>query len=425
MRNFKLFVLQLKTSFKRVSVGLLIMAVLFGVTAGIVAVMMHGIQGADGEAEDAAGGEGLIRVAVVSGDSFFTDRITDLAGDIPGVSGICDLVRMDMDEAAGRLGTGDISMIIKIPDDFYEEASAMRDARLIIYTRGEPGKIEYKLLAMLGSVAGLMEITDAQILSMYDGMNAYDLPVVRTDMEWALLADTYAGFNERTGWIDVRSESVYGSYDVIRFYLTAGLMCMIITGSVTLFGLYGRQNIRLESALCRGGATSRLTVTLSKVCAMWITLGIWGELLSQILNRVLINNKVSSDDRLIRIAMGTRFHVALWLMALSVALWIHFLSSVIGSDTPHFRVTYILAVLIMLTGSGVVIPAVYLPDTVRRLAGYLPAGAVHRMLISGMWDTGRFRGVRSLSGFMVTVIMDVIILVISTILYSRELLKHD
>ena len=424
MRNFRLFVLQLKTSFKRVSVGLLIMAVLFGVPAGIFAAATHAGRATAGDVRDTAGGDGLISVAVVSDDSFFTDYVLNLVNDIPGVIGICDLIRMDMDEAAGQLDSGDVSMIIEIPDDFYEEASAMRDARLIIYTMGEPAKTEYKLLAMLGSVTGLMEITDAQILSMYDGINAYDLPVERSDMEWALLADTYAGFNDRTEWIDVSSVSVYGSYDVVRFYLTAALMCMIIIGSVTLFGLYGRQNIRLESAICRGGKTFRFSVTLSKVCAMWITLGIWGELIAQILNLVLTTNKMASDG-VIRIASGARFHIAMWLMALSVALWIHFLSSVIGSDTPHFRVTYILAVLIMLIGSGVVVPAVYLPDTVRILSGYLPAGAVHRMLISGMWDTGRLRGVWSMAGFVVTVITDAVILVISMFLYERELLKHD
>ncbi len=424
MRNFRLFFLQLKTSFKRVSVGLLIMAVLFGVPAGIFAAAAHRGHTASGDTRDTSGEDGLIRVAVVSDDSFFTDYVLNLAGDIPGVSGICDLVRMDMDEASRLLDAGDVGMIIEIPVDFYEEASAMRDARLVIYIMGEPSKTEYKLLAMLGSVTGLMEITDAQILSMYDGISAYDLPVERSDMEWALLTDTYAGFNERTEWIDVSSVSVYGSYDVIRFYLTAALMCMIITGSVTLFGLYGRQNIRLESAICRGGLISRLAATLSKVCAMWIALGIWGELIAQILNLVLTTNKIASDG-VIRIASGARFHIAMWLMALSVALWIHFLSSVIGSDTPHFRVTYILAVLIMLIGSGVVVPAVYLPDTVRILSGYLPAGAVHRMLISGMWDTGRLRGVWNLTGFTVTVITDAVILVISMFLYERELLKHD
>lgn len=424
MRNFKLFILQLKISFIRVSGGLLIMAVLFGMLIGAGYAYVNIDRRTGGNGNSGADG-GLIEVAVVSDDAVFTDFVMELTEDIPGVTGICDLIRMDMDEAVSELKSGDISMIIEIPGDFYREASMMRDARLIIYTDGAPTKTEYKLLAMLGSVAGLMEITDAEILSMYNGIDAYDIPVSRADMEWKLLAGTYAGFNDRTDMMEVETVSSYGSYDVIRFYLTAGLLCMIIIGSVTLFGLYGRQDIRLESALCRGGSSSLILATVNKVCAMWIALGVWSEIISGILKLYLINRRIVMDEHVIRLSGGARFHISIWLMTLSVALWIHFISSVIGSDTPHFRVTYVTVVLIMLIGAGVVIPAVYLPDAVRRLSGFLPAGAIHRMLISGMWDTGRFRGLHTVSGLTVTAIVDVILLAASVFLYRRELLKHD
>lgn len=424
MRSFRLFVLQLKTSFIRVSVGLLIMAVLFGVLFGVgyayMSIDRHGAGLSDSDADG-----GLIGVAVVSDDTVFTDYVMELTDDIPGVTGICSLIRMDMDEAVDKLKSGDISVIIEIPDDFYTEASMMKEARLIIYTDGAPSKAEYKLLAMLGSVTGLMEITDAEILSMYDGMSAYDMPVSRADMEWQLLADTYNDFNDRDDMIDVETVSVYGSYDVIRFYLTAVLMCIIIIGSVTLFGLYGRQDIRLESALCRGGTMALISATVSKVCAMWIALGAWGELIGILLNHYLINHRTLIDGNAVRMCEGTRFHIAIWLTALSVALWIHFISSVIGTDTPHFRVTYIVIILIMMIGAGVIIPSVYLPGLVRSIAEYLPAGAIHRMLISGMWDTGRLRGVLSIRGLPVTLIIDAILFAGSVLLYRRELLKHD
>lgn len=418
------------------------MAVLFGVVLGICCLYPGVMPGDDSGAGSLSAGDlagsseaggmpargdsdGLIDVAVVSGDTVFTDYMLGLTEDIPGVTGLCSLVRMDMNEAVDNLKSGDISMIIEIPDDFYTEASSMRDARLIIYTDGEPAKSEYKLLAMLGSVTGLMEITDAGILSMYDGMAAYDLPVARSDMEWALLADTYAGFNERTDRIDVRSVSVYGSYDVVRFYLTAALMCMIIIGSVTLFGLYGRQDIRLESAICRGGGPALISATVSKICAMWIALGVWGELIGVLLNLALTKTGITMDGRNIRLVFGARFHIAIWVTALSVAVWIHFISAVIGLDTPHFRVTYIVTVLIMLIGAGAVIPAVYLPSSVRAVSGYLPAGAIHRMLISGMWNSGRLRGISSMDGLIVTLITDLVLLGMAILLYRRELLKHD
>lgn len=420
MRNFKLFILQLKTAFSRVSVGLLIMAVLFGVLFGVFRFVMS-----DSGMRENVISDGLIDVAVVSDDTVFTDYILGLTEDIPGVTGICNLIRMDMDEAVDNLSSGEVSMIIEVPDDFYEEASSMRDARLVIYTDGEPTKTEYKLLAMLGSVTGLMKITDAEILSMYDGMAAYDLPVSRSDMEWQMLSATYAGFTDRTERIDVENVSAYGSYDVIRFYLTAVVLCMIIIGSVTLFGIYGRQDIRMESAVCRGGRLALLSATVSKVCAMWISLGIWGEIIGYLLKAALINADILMDGQLIRLSTGSRFHIAIWVTALSVAVWIHFISSIIGTDTPHFRVTYVVTALIMLIGAGAIIPIVYLPEPVRAVSDYLPAGALHRMLISGMWNSRRLRGMSSIEGLIVTLITDVILLGIAVLMYRRELLKHD
>ncbi len=438
MRNFKLFILQLKTAFRRVSVGLLIMAVLFGVLFGAIRLYMSTTASGDTEGETGLSGDmadsgmregaasgGLIDVAVVSDDTVFTDYILGLTEDIPGVTGICNLIRMDMDEAVDNLSSGEVSMIIEVPDDFYEEASSMRDARLIIFTDGEPTKTEYKLLAMLGSVTGLMEITDAEILSMYDGMAAYDLPVSRSDMEWQMLSATYAGFTDRTERIDVENVSAYGSYDVIRFYLTAVVLCMIIIGSVTLFGIYGRQDIRMESAVCRGGRLALLSATVSKVCAMWISLGIWGEIIRYLLKAALINADILMDGQLIRLSTGSRFHIAIWVTALSVAVWIHFISSIIGTDTPHFRVTYVITALIMLIGAGAVIPIVYLPEPVRAVSDYIPAGALHRMLISGMWNSRRIRGLSSIEGLTVTLITDVILLGMAVLLYRRGLLKHD
>ena len=201
MKRFNLFVLQLKSAMGRLLAGLLVMAVLFGAVFAAASLYIRSLQD-DG---------GLIHVAVVADDSRFSDYVFEMADDIPGVKSLCTLEKMDMDEAAEELHAGEAGMIIDIPGDFYEKASTMQEAHLKIYTDGTPSKSMYKLLGMLGSVSGLMEITDAQILSMYDTIEAYDLPVMRTAMEWEFFSGTLAKFEARTDLMDVKTVSAYGS----------------------------------------------------------------------------------------------------------------------------------------------------------------------------------------------------------------------
>ena len=402
MKRFNLFALQLKSAFRRLLTGLLVAAVLFGAMLAGVYLYMH-------SSEDEGG---IIRVAVVSDDSRFSDYVFEMADDIPGVNSLCNLVKMDMDEAVDELYAKDVGLIIDIPDDFYEKASTMQEAHLKIYTDGTPSKSVYKLLGMLGSVSGLMEITDAQILSMYDTIEAYDLPVTRTAMEWEFFSGTLAGFEKRTDFMDVKTVSAYGSYDLIRFYLTSAFLCMLLLGGVTLFGMYTKEQMRLERTLDRGMA-SFIRGSLSKVCAMWISMGIISEILLIILNRALTNADTA-------IQFSTRFHICLWAATLSVALWIHLIAGLIGADSAHFRVVYVTLMLILLIASGVIVPAVYLPERLGGIAGIIPTGTLHRMLLSGMWDTGHIRGLRNINGLAITLITDGIIFAISLILYRRK-----
>ncbi|SCX82896.1 ABC-2 family transporter protein [Lachnospiraceae bacterium XBB2008] len=414
MKRFNLFVLQLRSAAERLLAGLLIMAVLFGVIFAGAHLYMR--------SAEASGG--LIRVAVVADDSGFSDYVFEMADDIPGVSSICTLEKEEPDEALDGLRGGEIGLVIEIPDDFYEKTSTMQEAHLKIYTNGTPSKSVYKLLGMLGSVSGLMEITDAQILSMYDTIEAYDLPVTRTAMEWEFFSGTLARFEKRTDFMDVKTVSAYGSYDLLKFYLTGAFLCMMLLGGVTLFGMYTGEQMRLERTLDRG-RTSYLRNSLSKICAIWISMGLIGELLLIILNRVLIFIDTTIQNTGTVMQFSTRFHICLWTVALSAALWIHLIAGLVGTDSAHFRVVYVTLMLILLIASGVMVPAVYLPGAFRSAAGIIPTGTLHRMLLSGMWDTGHIRGLRNINGFIVTLITDDIIFVISLILYRRRQYIHD
>lgn len=399
MNGFRIFLLRLKSSFKRILTGLL-------VTAALLAVM-----GFCGYYFYARSEDRPIHVALVSGDPAFADLAMGLADEIQGVSEICDFERMDEDSAFDSLLTGITDMIILVPDDFYEKASAMRDAKLIIYTRKEQSAPELRLLAMLGSAAGLMQITDAEILSMYDVISVYDLPLERGDMERELLMKTYSSFYDRNEQMKVETVSAYGAYDPVRYYITSAIVSLMILGAVTLFGNYSEEEMYLDRVFFRG-RFGQLGSSICHIAAMTVSLWVSSASISLLLNLYLIKQHIS-------FSAGFNFIICLFLTSLSISLWIHLIISLTGTASPHSRTVYILSVLLLLVASGVIVPAVYLPRPAELTAPYLPAGTLHRILLSGMWPTVRISGMIRTRLLLTLLITDALIFSASVPMYGR------
>ncbi len=407
--------LELKTAFKLLIRGLLITAALifvFLITLGFISLRNNSKPV-------------LIKVAVSSTDQRLGDYISDMVSDIPGVTGTCELIMMDEAEALGKIKTGEISMAISIPDDFYERASAMEDVRLNIYTGEDLTVGEYKLLAMLKGISGLMEITDAQIMCMYETMAIHPMNVDKSGMEIGLFMKTLNDFGNRSDMFEISSVSAYGSYSVTQFYTASVLLGLTVLGGVMLFSMYSRESLQLERTLSRG-KNSYIAISVSRICAMWISLGALSEVLVILLNLILTIKEITIGAEVLKPAnIGIRLHLSVWIICLSISLWIHFTASLTGVGSAHFRVIYVTFILIMLISSGVIVPDVYLPAFLRKAAGYIPTGAMHRLLLSGLWDRNRIRGLYSINGLSVTLITCAFLLIVSVILYRRGLLKHD
>ena len=111
MRRFKLFVIWLKTSFRSVFRGLLIMAVLFATVTGVIMGLMKGIAfpGVDGSDRNS-----LVKCAIVTDDDRFYERVQALITDIAGSEEILSFDRMTEVEAMDSLTEGTGSFMTEI-----------------------------------------------------------------------------------------------------------------------------------------------------------------------------------------------------------------------------------------------------------------------------------------------------------------------
>ena len=392
--------------------GLLIMAVLFVAVMGMVMGLMKGVAfpGVNGTDKNS-----LVKGAIVTNDDRFYELVQALITDIPASDGILSFRRMNEEDAMDSLMDGELGLVIVVPDEFYDKAQAMEQTELLVYLQEENTGAEEKLLAMLAGAQMLVKITDTQIMSMYEGIDKYGLEIDRHMMEEKIFRDAVNGYADRGELFKVESVSAYGRYDPVMFYTTTFVMICVMAGSISLMGLYGGEAVYMQKIYDRSGGAFIAQVVI-RTAAIWITLGTAIEIICVLLKLYLIKY-----DYLI--AMDLRLHVCIWISALSYALWINLVGTILVSDNTHFRVVYILSGLLLMMISGVIVPAVYLPDTLRTLSTVNPVSALHGMLMSGMWESGRIRGVWDVQGLAVSLITDVVLFAVSVYICGRR--RHE
>ncbi len=389
--------------------GLLIMAVLFVAVMEIVMGLMKGVAfpGVNGTDKNS-----LVKGAIVTDDDRFYELVQALITDIAGAEEILSFDRMAKEEALDSLRDGELGLVIVVPDEFYDRAQAMEQTELSVYLPGVPSGAEEKLLAMLAGAQMLVKITDTQIMSMCEGIDEYGLKIDRHKVEEHIFLDAVGRYSDRSELFRVESVSAYGKYDPVMFYTTTLVMICVIAGSVSLMGLYDGEAVYIQKIYDRGRGAFIADAAI-RTAAIWITLGTAIEIICVLLKLYLIK-----CDYLI--ALDLRLHICVWVSAMSYALWINLVGTILTSDNTHFRVVYILSGLLLMTASGVIVPAVYLPDILRKLAMANPVSALHGMLMSGMWESRRIRGVWDVQGLAVSLVTDVILFAVSVYICGRR-----
>lgn len=402
MTRYKYLILQIKNAYIYMLKGLLVLAALFVVAIGICYGSYKFLTSNPSEDSENLS---IINIGVVSeGDDYAIEYLLTMVEDIEGVKGLCNITSMDEYSAYSGLEEGSLRMIIYIPEDFYIKASGMEDTSVTIIMAQPPSKLEYKFLGLIGAVEDLMSTTEGAIRSCYDGMYNMNIPITKGKMEADLFLGVIDEFLGRDKLFQFEFVSLFGSFSAKQFLICSFVTIFMLLMGTFFIGLYRHEEIQLERLVYRG-----------KLSILWGTLG---HIISM---TVALGTIVSAIIALLFFWVGenqARAYGALWLIALSVSILIHLIISVLG-DNSHAAVIYVLFVFLLILVSGVVVPAVYLPGVLRNIAIYLPGGSYQQVLLDAFWSK------RRLNGMDLLLITDVLLLLISVIMYGRRLAKHD
>lgn len=406
MKKFKLGLLQLKTALNAYLKGLLLLVALFVLVGiGLVGIWKHINQIDVGE-------HAILNTAIVADEgSLGTEYLISMVEGVQGVASICNLQKMEWPDALDGLQEGDVDVIIRIPDEFYVKAMNMEETQIEIYTWGEPTKLQKMLLAQLSGAQNLMSTTECAIYACYDGIEACEVPYTRAQIEYDLFMDTVTGFMNRDRLFSISNLSAYGSYDFGQYYYISAIILVMTVSAVSLFSMYRHGERQLER-LIYSGSSGYICASISRIITMTIAIAVTTSVLCLVVNMVV--GKVD----LFSVSALPRLYWYIWLVALSISVWIHLIASVCG-DSAHSRAIYVSLVILLLAGAGVVVPIVYLPGILRGLSTYLPMGAWHTLLMDAAFGQRRINGVNT------TIITDVFIGILAVLVYLRSLLNHD
>jgi len=402
MKRFKLFLLQLKSAIFIYCKGLLMLAAFFVLLTGCIVGFLTNNQ---------KNSEAVYDIAIVSSADAAMDYLIGMVNGIEGVSGICNMIPMDEDAALSAVKNKEVGMAVIIPDDFYEKASSFQDTKITIVCNGKPGKAQKKLIAMLRGAQDMMSTTEGAIMSMYDAMSVYDIPVSRGQMEADLFSTVVFEYLEKDKLFEVKSVSAFGEISLIQFYYVGAIVTLMLLSGSFYLGMYKNGTKQLERMIYPG-TMSGYMCSLERILIMTLTTGVMFTVLVTVISRILA---CMTEDIGVP---GGRGIMCIWIISFSVAVIVHLFASVAG-ETTHSRVIYILFVSVVLIGGGVVIPSVYLPAIWREAAAYIPGGSYRNLLADGMWSRHRLSGI----GFILAT--DVLISAITLPVYNRSLLNHD
>jgi len=356
--------------------------------------------------------EGLVHIAVSCDDS---DGIMKyLIGFVGGMSSLrnfCSLESTDYISAMEMLKSGEADIVIDIPTDFYAKAESMQDVSLRMYVPHDSMLAGSKLIALFDSVETMMITTEAAIYTMYEVMDVYDVSMSISAMENALFNDIISQFMNRDAIFDVKSVSLFGQYDFVQFYFVTIIQVITLLFGISFMKTYRAENLQLEKMIA-GNLCKRAGMSVVHVISMALPVAFTWSIVLFLYNRICVI--LREYDRCV---IGTSFIVILGY-SLLVAVYFHLCCALLCIHEQGITI-YALVSLIILVLSGELIPAVFLPDVLRKISVYNPVTLWQQMLLLGLWGKNGI-GV-NLTGLLIT---SVSMTATAILLYCRRLVNH-
>ena len=294
------------------------------------------------------------------------------------IESICNFVYLDEESALEKLQNHEVQAVIVFPVNFYEDVYHGVNTPAVVYFSEESALNVQLFSELISDGISMFQISEAGVYSVLD-VTREDRPSMKRSKIGDFVADKYISSILGRGKIfDTYVSSPYGKIDYTQYYYASFVLITLLICSVNMGILYKKQEKVVSDKLRIYGLDS-FKISMVKILA--ITLQLW-----VIITAVyLISYIISEKFQLYFVYFEGYAIVVFLLLCLSLATYIHAVYSLCQSGyqgTTILLMTYV----IMVIGSGIIVPIIYLPDFFAGLAKFMPAYQWNQMCQKIIFD---------------------------------------
>ena len=313
----------------------------------------------------------------------------------------CEFIRTDEDNAKKLLEHGEVYGIVYIPQGFVEDIMNGKNTPAQILLSGSSGIETALFRSVLNAGSNTLAYVQSGIYALYDTYSRFGVSSLITDAS-DRLNNEYLHFTLQRGDIfKIETVSSTGSLSLPQFFVCAGIAVIMLFLGFTLGGYAMQESTQLNLMLKRSGISYIFTAVCKTIIItlFYTVLFIGLSAVGKAITGTLPEESGAIASSLLFDMSAKNIALLALCAALSVS-YIFVVFDIAGSGLYGMLLLFLMNVL-MLFGSGCIIPSAYLPKAAAKIGTLLPTAYLKHCLTALFTNKIHITAVAAISAYII------------------------
>ncbi len=178
---------------------------------------------------------------VVREDNMLTRMALNYVENMESVSRLCRFRQTTEEEGFRLLDKGEVAALILLPEQLVEGIMDGANPTVDIYFPKHAGLEAMLFRELTEAGEGMLRVAQAQIYGADDTAQAYDLTKQLSVMEAEIDSYNLAFALDRLALYDEETVAVFGSMNVMQFYLASGMVLFLLLAGMAMYPVLQRE----------------------------------------------------------------------------------------------------------------------------------------------------------------------------------------
>lgn len=323
---------------------------------------------------------------VVREDNVMTRMALGYVESMESVSQLCRFRQTTEEEGFRMLEAGEAAALILLPEQLVEGIMNGANPTVDIYFPEHAGLEAMLFRELTEAGEGMLRVAQAQIYGAGDTARAFGLTGQLSGMEAEIDSYNLALALDRLALYDTRNVAVFGSMNVLQFYLASGMVLFLLLAGMAMYPVLQQEPPAFRRQLERQGTGKGWQCFCQWICGVLCMGAIWGVLwavmklaaerifpamgdASDAAAGILTGHFVTGGGILYHVGSRAGFTL---LIVLTATTFLYLLHSLAGSRTGGILLVFVCSVTMVYLSGGLV-PSVFLPEAMQKVGARLPA----------------------------------------------------